>query len=153
MRAFLKSLKSKFGVTAPRVAVHAHMPWYLRWAGLLAGIVVLAGAGWVAWQYGSEFAGFLKSEIDREMKQLHETVAKQQAELAELRTRLAAAERQAQIETASQGDLAKQVKSLSGDNAKLKEDQSFRDSTFSGTSDVAVLKGRFEIASRHLIAK
>jgi hypothetical protein len=37
--------------------------------------------------------------------------------------------------------------------AKLKEDQSFRDSTFSGTSDVAVLKGRFEIASRHLIAK
>jgi hypothetical protein len=146
LRAFLKSLKSKFGVTAPKVAVYAHMPWYMRWAGLLAGIAVLAGAGWVVWQYGSEFAGFRKSEIDREMKQLHETVSKQQAELAELRTRLAAAERQAQIEIASQGEVAKQVKTLSGENAKLKEDLAFFQSVLPVSGrDEAVSIGRFKL--------
>ena len=98
------------------------------------------------WQYGSEFAGFRKSEIERETKQLHDTVAKQQTELAELRTRLAAAERQAQIEIASQGEVAKQVKTLSGENAKLKEDLAFFQSVLPVSGrDEAVSIGRFKL--------
>ncbi len=37
--------------------------------------------------------------------------------------------------------------------AKLKEDKEFRDATFSGTSDVTVLQGRFKVAEQHLIQK
>lgn len=128
------------------MVVQVHRPWYVRWAGLVGVIGVLAGGGWVAWQYGSEFAGFRKSEIDREMKQLRETAGKLQAELDALRARLATAERQAQIETASQGDLAKQVKTLSGENAKLKEDLAFFQSVLplSGR-DESVTIGRFKL--------
>jgi hypothetical protein len=63
-----------------------------------------------------------------------------------LRVRVAAAERQAQIETASQDDLAKQIKSLSGENAKLKEDLAFFQSVLplSGR-DESVSIGRFKL--------
>lgn len=144
--AFLKPLKSKFGVGARRVVVRAHVPWYMRWAGLLMVGAVVAGGGWLAWQYGSEFAGFRKSEIDREMKQLNETISRQQAELAGLRARVAAAERQSQIDFAGQADLAKQVKSLAGENATLKEDLAFFQSLAPvGGRDQAVSIGRFKL--------
>lgn len=128
------------------MVVQVHRPWYVRWAGLAGIAAVLGGAGWATWQYGSEFAGFRKSEIEREMKQLQETLSKQQAELADLRARIAGAERQAQIEIASQVDLAKQVKSLSGENAKLKEDLVFFQSVLPlPGSDEPFSIGRFKL--------
>lgn len=125
MKAWFKSLKSRFGVAAPKVAVHAHMPWYLRWAGLAGVVVLLVGVSWATYHFGSEFAGFRKSEIDSKMHQLNDAIAKQHEELAETRSKLATSESQRQIESATYGDLAKQVKSLASENATLKEDLAF----------------------------
>jgi hypothetical protein len=47
------------------------------------------------------------------------------AELAEIRSKAAAAERQLQIERATYGDLSRQMKALSDENAALREDLAF----------------------------
>ena len=125
MKALLKSLKRRFGVNAPRVAVRAHMPWYMRWVALAGVGVVVLGASWATYHFGSEFAGFRKSEIEGEMKRLNELTTKQSAELVELRQKLAASESQRQIETVTYGDLTKQAKNLSVENATLKDDLAF----------------------------
>ena len=125
MKSWVKSLKNRFGVNAPRVAVRAHMPWYTRWILLAAVGLAMVGASWATYHFGSEFAGFRKSEIEGEMKRLNELSSKQAAELADIRQKLAGSESQRQIETATYRDLAKQVKVLSEENATLKDDLAF----------------------------
>lgn len=121
----LKSLKRKFGISAPRVAVRTHVPWYLRWLGIVVVGGLIFGTGWATYDFGMEFAGFRQGEADRALAKLKETIGTQQQELSELRSRAANAERQLQIERATYGDLARQVKSLAGENATLKEDLAF----------------------------
>jgi len=137
---------NRFGVNAPRVAVRAHMPWYMRW--ILLGGVALAvlGASWATYHFGSEFAGFRKSEIEGEMKRLNELTVKQAAEIADIRTKLAAAESQRQIESVTYGDLAKQVKMLSNENATLKDDLAFFQSLLPAAGhDDAIALGRLKV--------
>jgi hypothetical protein len=148
LKAVLRWLKNRFGVGAPRVAVRAHMPWYMRWVVLLGVGAAIIGASWATYHFGSEFAGFRKSEIEGEMKRLNELVAKQEAELAEVRKSLAIAESQRKIESASYGDLAKQVKSLAGENATLKDDLAFFQSLLpvpGKDSEGAVAINRFKL--------
>lgn len=125
MKAWIKSLKGRFGVTAPKVAVRAHMPWYMRWAALAGVGVLLIAVSWATYHFGSEFAGFRKSEIEGEMKRLNDLAASQQAEIAELRTKFASSESQRQIEAATYGGLEKQVKLLATENATLKDELAF----------------------------
>lgn len=125
LKDWLKRLRHHHGVNAPRVAVRAHRPWYWRW--LMLGVVALAiiGASWATYRFGSEFAGFRKSEIEAEMKRLNELTEKQAAEIADLRARLAASESQRKIESVTYGDVEKQVKTLLTENASLKDDLAF----------------------------
>jgi hypothetical protein len=146
LKAALRWLKSRFGVGAPRVAVRMHMPWYMRWVLLLCMGAAVIGASWATYHFGSEFAGFRKSEIDGEMKRLHELTAKQSAELADVRKTLAVSESQRKIESATYGDLAKQVKSLAEENATLKDDLAFFQSLLPVPGkDDAVVINRFKL--------
>ena len=97
----------------------------MRWVVMLCVGAAIIGASWATYYFGSEFAGFRKSEIENEMKRLNELAAKQEAELAEARKMLAVSESQRKIESASYGDLAKQVKALSAENAAMKDDLAF----------------------------
>lgn len=121
----LKAFKRRFGIAAPRVAVRTHMPWYLRWIAIVAVGGVVFGTGWATYDFGMEFAGFRRGEADHALGKLRETIESQQQELSELRSKVAQAERQLQIEHATYSDMEKQVKSLSGENATLKEDLAF----------------------------
>ena len=146
LKAWLKSLKNRAGINAPRVAVRAHMPWHSRW--LLAGGIALAvvGASWATYHFGSEFAGFRKSEIESEMKRLAGTVEKQSAEITEMRQKLASSESQRQIEAVTYGDLTKQVKGLSNENAALKDDLAFFQSLLpTAARDDSIALGRVKV--------
>jgi len=142
----LKSLKHRFGVNAPRVAVRAHMPWFMRWIVLASVGVAVVGASWATYHFGSEFAGFRRGQIEDEMKRLNELALKQSAEIAEIRAKLAASESQRQIEAVTYGDLTKQVKGLSTENASLKDDLAFFQSLLpaAGHSE-AVSLGRLKV--------
>ena len=114
-----------FGISAPRMAVHAAIPWYWRWLGLIALALAILLVSRVAYDFGKKFAGFDQSEADREVQRLAETNARMQEELAQQRGQLAQGERQLQIERATYADLVKQMKVLTEENAGLKEDLAF----------------------------
>ena len=113
MAQFLRALKRKFGISAPRMSVQAHVPWYWRWLGIVALGALVAGIGWATYDFGMEFAGFRQGEATRALARLNEDAGKRETELVALRSKIAAAERQLQIERATYGDLSKQMKTLS----------------------------------------
>lgn len=146
MKRTLKNIVRRFGIDAPRLAVRPHMPWYWRWSGVVAGGMLVAGVAWFTYDFGLEYAGFRQGEATRLRAQLDETVRQQQVELAEMNAKTAAAERQLQIERATYGDLARQVKSLAQENATLKEDLAFFQSLTAATGkEGAVSVNRFRL--------
>ena len=123
--SLLRRFKRKFGIAARRVAVHTRAPWYLRWGLILAGFTFAAGVGWLAFDAGRTLAGFQSSKAAAEQTRLIEEIAHVRDENAELRSQLAALERQTQIDQATHGNLANQIKALTDENALLKEDVAF----------------------------
>lgn len=143
---FLKLLQRKFGISAPRVMVRTHVPWYLRWLIVIAIGGLVFGIGMSTYDFGMEFAGFRQRETDRTLEKLMEKIGSQQSELSSLRSRATNAERQLQIERATYGDLAKQVKSLANENATLKEDLAFFQSLMPASGrEGAVTINRFRL--------
>jgi hypothetical protein len=145
MKRRLKQFIRRFGIDAPQLAVRPHMPWYWRWLGLLGVTVLTAGIAWFTYDFGLEYAGFREGEAARLRSQLDDTVRRQQAELAELNARTAAAERQLQIERATYGDLARQVKALAQENAQLKEDLAFFQSLTATGKEGTISVNRFRL--------
>jgi hypothetical protein len=125
MASLFKTLRRKFSIAAPRVAVHPHVPWYWRWLGIFLIGLIVVGVGLATYDFGMTFAGFRQGEADRALTQLKRTIERQQRDMSELRSHVAEAEQQLQIERATYGHLGKQVKSLSDENATLKEDLAF----------------------------
>jgi len=122
MAQLFRTLKRRFGIFAPRVAVRAHLPWYWRWVGYIALSGLVIGVGWTTYDYGMELAGFRQSEAQHRIARMTEEIQSRDSRVAELRSQVAAAERQLQIDRATYGDLGRQVKLLSEENAALKED-------------------------------
>ena len=107
------------------MAVRAAIPWYWRWVGLIALALAILLLARVTYDFGKKFAGFDQSEANHEVTRLAESNAKMQQELAQLRGQLAQGERQLQMQDATYADLVKQMKTLTGENAALKEDLAF----------------------------
>ncbi len=145
MKRMIRSFVRRFGIDAPRLAVRPHMPWYWRWMGISVVVALAAGVAWFTYDFGLEYAGFRKSEAVWLRAELDETVQRQRTELAELNARTATAERQLQIERATFGDLARQVKGLSQENATLKEDLAFFQSLTATSKEGAVSVNRFRL--------
>lgn len=114
-----------FGIAAPQMAVRAAVPWYFRWLGLVALALIVVLLARLTYDYGNQFAGFNQREADGELKRVNEGHAKVQQELAGVRAELAQSERQLQMERATYADLVKQMKTLTEENAGLKEDLVF----------------------------
>jgi hypothetical protein len=128
------------------MAVRPDVPWHWRSLRLGAWIALAVAAAWLL----INVLGGLSSSHrpgDGELGELRESVERQDKELAELRSRTAQAERQLQIERAAAADLAKQVKTLTFDNAKLKEDLAFFHSLMSPAAarDGAISVSRFRL--------
>lgn len=144
----LRTLKRRYGITAPRVAVHTQAPWYLRWLALAVAVAVVAGFAWLTYDFGRSHGGFDSGEARAEQARLESLISELQTENGDLRDQLAAAERQVQIETATQGNLAGQLKVLTDENALLKEDLAFFQTLMtSGGGDAAsgVTINRFRV--------
>jgi hypothetical protein len=142
----LKKLRRRFGIAAPRVAVHSHVPWYWRWFTVLAAVFVLIVASWIAYDLGRRYAGFDASEAQGAQTRLVDMNGKLQDENAELRREVAAMERQLQIELAAQGNLSGQIRALSEENALLKEDLAFFQTLMaSGADPGGVTVNRFRV--------
>jgi len=120
-----RRVKRSFGISAPKLAVRPHIPWYLRWSMTVPFVLAALGLAW--WSYGSglEVAGFHRGEAQKELTTLREQVAKLGTENVQMSTQVAQYERQIQIEQASSLETAKQLKNLSDENMRLQEDLAF----------------------------
>lgn len=117
----LRRLRGRFGIAAPRVAVHTQLPWYWR---VVAVVVVFVGAyvlaGWI-YDSGRRFAGFDRQESESEINFLRDRVASLDAEVSRLRSVNNAAESHLQIDRATVQRLTNQVRVLEEEKSQLKE--------------------------------
>lgn len=128
------------------MAVRAAIPWYLRWLGLLALALVVLFLSRATYDFGKKFAGFDQNEADREVQRLGDANAKMAQELGSVRGQLALSERQLQMERATYADLVKQMKTLTDENGRLKEDLAFFQTLMpSGGKEGGVAVNRFMV--------
>jgi len=146
MAQLFRALRRKFGISASRVSVQTHVAWYWRWLGIIALGALVVGVGLTTYDYGMELAGFRQSEAANALAKLNEEMRKREATIVEMRSKVAAVERQLQIDRATYGDLAKQVKTLSEENSALKEDLAFFQSLMaSGAKELGLSINRFRV--------
>lgn len=97
--------------------------WYWRWSVAAAGLAAAVAMGWALFSASDRRPR--DAEVAVEMDKLKTQLQRQEEELAQVRPRLASADRQMQIDKSAAADLAKQVKALAFENAALKEDLAF----------------------------
>lgn len=130
------------------MTVQTHVAWYWRMLGLVA--VLSFSLALAAWMYdaGRRFAGFDLGAVELELSQLRERVGKLAKEAAALRASVNSSESKLQIERTAQTQLAKQVKALEEENARLKEDLAFFENLIPGERrDNTLLINRFRVDS------
>lgn len=120
-----RRVKRNFGISARKLAVRPHIPWYLRWSLTVPFVLAALGLAWWAYGSGLELAGFHRGEAQKELTMLREQVARLGMENEKLSSRVAQYERQIQIEQASSQETSKQLKNLSDENVRLQEDLAF----------------------------
>ncbi len=114
----LRRWRGRFGIAAPQVAVRTHVPWHLRVAGIVFGVVLLLGlAGWV-FDAGRRIAG----PDQNELAALQAANLALESEAQRLRSLLAASENSLQIEQSAARLLSEKNRALVEENAKLKEE-------------------------------
>ncbi|MDB5810345.1 MAG: hypothetical protein JWN94_2467 [Betaproteobacteria bacterium] len=143
-----------FGISAPQMAVHATLPWYLRALGLIGLALVVMFLSRAAYDFGKKFAGFDQSEANGEVERLTDSNAKISLEISGMRSEIAQSERQLQIERATYVDLVKQMKTLTAENAALKEDLAFFQTLMpSGGKEGGVAVNRFMVQNDVLLGE
>jgi hypothetical protein len=121
-KALKKGFGRRFGIAAPRVAVHSTLPWYWRWLGIAALLGISAvSAAWI-YDAGRRFAGFDHGEVQEELNRANRELDTARAELDRLRAVANAADSRLSIERTAQQKLAQQIRALEQDNARVREE-------------------------------
>lgn len=148
MRKLLRRLRQHHGIAAPRLAVSPHVAWYWR---ALRIIVVLSISGALAlWMYSAwrQFAGFDRGVPDEELRQLRARVGELEDQLPKLQAIADSSDARLKIEQTAQRNLARQVRELEADNARLKEDIAFFENlSAQDHADDRVTVARFKVES------
>ena len=116
-----RGLRNRFGIAAPRVAVRAHVPWY--WRALATGLVLSLSVAFGAWLYDlvREVTG-RDGHSPEQVRVLRERIVELEHELVAARSSTSAGGSALQIERTTQEELARQVKLLEEEKARLRED-------------------------------
>ncbi len=120
-----RRVKRSFSISAPKLSVRPHIPWYLRWSLTVPFVLAALGFAWWAYSSGLELGGFHRGETQQELARLREQVTRLTIENVQLNSQVAQHERQIQIEQASNKETSRQLKNLSDENVSLQEDLAF----------------------------
>lgn len=118
----LRRLRGRFGISAPRVDIRAHIPWYWR---VLVTLLLLAATillGTWVYDTGRRFAGYDSRMAEQQLSELRDRVGVLEHEAERLRSIGNASESTLQIERTAQQGLSEQVKRLETENGRLRED-------------------------------
>ena len=153
--SFHNSLKFKlwlrrWSISAPRMTIRTYLPWPLK--AVFFAVVVGVGGAIAMWGYdlGRSLTGFSPGATKEQLANYKEQLEKLSAERDQLSTTVNAAESQLNIQHSTQKQLAAQVKTLEGDNTKLKEDLAFFESLLpadTGSQGVSISRLKAEIVA------
>lgn len=120
-----RKFERRFSISAQRLSVRPHVPWYIRWAIAIPFILVLGGAVWWAYDFGLELAGFHRGQAVQELDDLREKVLMLREENSNLSSQAASFERQVQMVNAANLEIENQIQALIEENTRLKENLAF----------------------------
>lgn len=112
MKPIRRKFRSNFGLTAKQVAVRSRRPWYLQW--LFAFAFVCLG-----------FAVAFLVLHDGDQKTIRMRLDQTLLENKELQTKLIGAQRELQVELATNNNLAKELATVQDESLKVKEELVF----------------------------
>jgi len=127
-------MRAHFGISAPRMAVRTHLPWWSRGALVATLLVIIAGMWWWGFDFGQIFSGFIRKEIEQKLVTLEADATKNRSEATELRARNSSLESEFSMNRGNQEALSKQATELAGENAQLKEELAFLQKLVSDSS-------------------
>lgn len=130
-----KLFRRKMGVSATRVTVRTQLPWPLRALLFFIAAAIAAAAGVAIYEYGKQFAGPGRRELAAENERLQSQLREIKADRDRFQAVATAYESQMKVEHAAQEQLARQVNTLEGEAAKLREDLSFFESLLPTPAD------------------
>jgi len=129
-----RKMRAHFGISAPRMAVRTHLPWWSRGALVATLLVIIAGMWWWGFDFGQIFSGFIRKEIEQKLVTLEADATKYRSEATELRARNSSLESEFSMNRGNQEALSKQATELAGENAQLKEELAFLQKLVSDSS-------------------
>lgn len=119
MKPVRRKIRRHFGLTAKQVAVRSKRPWYFQV--LLAVLFVTVGFGSAYWIFQGG-----------ENKSIHQKYEQIILENRALQTKLVGAQRELQIELATNNNLAKELATVQDESIKTKEDLFFYKNMLNG---------------------
>lgn len=132
-----KRWRARFGISAPRLAIRPHVPWY--WRGLTMVVVLAIALALAHWVYdaGRSLAGFEWDRSEKELNTVREELFRLREENEQLRKVSNASESRLQIEQTAQERLTEQARQLEKENGQLKEELAVFESLASGSAKMA----------------
>lgn len=118
----LRRLRGRFGMSAARVTVRAHIPWYWRAVTMGVLLTVIVVLGNLVYDFGRRYAGYDKAAAEQELITLRDRIEVLESEAERLRNIGSGSEASLQIERTAQQKLSEQVKHLESENGRLRED-------------------------------
>ena len=117
MKPVRRKIRRHFGLTSKQVAVRSQRPWYFQ--ALMAALFVAVGFALAYW-------------ILHDKENIREKLIQITLENKELETKLVGAQRELQVELATNNNLAKELASVQDENIKIKEDNFFYKNMLNG---------------------
>src|ERR1017187_2588777 len=114
----LRRVRSRFGMSAPRVMVRAHIPWYWRLFVAITLLIVAIMLGSLVYVVGGRYSGYDKTMAEQELSSLRNRVETLETEAEHLRGISSGSEASLQIERTAQQKLGEQVKRLEAENGR-----------------------------------
>ena len=141
-----RALRHRWGIAAPKLAVIPHVAWYWRAAAVFA--VLTLSLVLAMWMYdaGRRIGGFDATTAEGELATLRNRVAALEDEIKRVRAVNASADSRMQIEKTAQTQLARQLKTVEAENARLREDVSFFEGLAArGVTEDKLVVSRFKV--------
>lgn len=130
----------RHGIAARRVAIRSPGPWYVKLIALTALLVVAVLVGQRIYDAGRGWVGLDVSGMQSEAAVLRARLAVLETELGKVRQQADAAHSSLQIERAAQNQLTARIRSLEGENSRLREDMLVFES-LAGTGATGIEQG------------
>ena len=120
-----RRVRQHFGISAPKMAVRTHLPWWGRTALVASLLAVIGGMWWWGFDFGQIFGGFNRKAVEAQLATAEADAKRYAQESAALRQANSALESELAMTRGAQAALSKQVTELTQESQQVREELAF----------------------------